>query len=670
MPAHPQFALLARSVAQGAQPSELLLELHREALAATGGGRSVILQRRGGSGHFIATSGRGFGDLGDVWLQGSWAAALARTTAPEHGEPTPHLSTLDDLTPLRERLGAARALIVPLTGPGPETFLIIADPIVPPEQAIAIGAGARVEFSLALELARLGREAAMHRRIQELLLGFSRGISATLSVAGALESLSTDTNALFGTRRASVWLHDRRNRALVLAASSDPVHAAGGGRVATEADTTASRGLRLERPEIAQEGNERVLIAPLRGWRRALGTVVIEGDPTELDDRQFVDAAYDLARQLSVALENVQLLEGVLQQRRLLEDTFNSLIELVVVVDNDLRVVQLNEAFAARVGQPRTDLREQPVADLVGAEMAAWLAAQDPASAAGEGAAPPAKQFTDDRLGGIFEATVTPLINQDGEPVGRVLVARDITEQTRLETEREALRQRLTQSEKLASLGQFVAGIAHEMNNPLQGVLGHLELLINTSEAARPVRPTLRRIYQEGERAAKIVRNLLVFTGSRRMSRRRVRVERVVARALASRAAALRRARIEVARQEAEGIPPVAGDALLLQQAFLNVLINAEHAIVATGEPGRIDVCVAPTASGAVRLTIRDTGAGIPPKILPRIFDPFFTTKEVGQGTGLGLAITYGIVQEHGGTIQAGNATEGGAQFVIELPSA
>jgi signal transduction histidine kinase len=266
---------------------------------------------------------------------------------------------------------------------------------------------------------------------------------------------------------------------------------------------------------------------------------------------------------------------------------------------------------------------------------------------------------------------VTPLINQDGDPVGRVLVARDITAQTRLESEREALRERLGQSEKLASLGQFVAGIAHEINNPLQGVLGHLELLIGTSDAARPVRPMLRRIYQEGDRAAKIVRNLLVFTGSRRMARQRVRIDRVLSRALASRSAARRRAHIEVSRHQADEVPDVAGDPLLLQQAILNILINAEHAITATSGQGRIETSVAASLDkGMVQVTIRDTGRGIPAEILPRIFDPFFTTKEVGQGTGLGLAITYGIVQEHGGTIQAANAPEGGASFVIELPAA
>jgi signal transduction histidine kinase len=208
------------------------------------------------------------------------------------------------------------------------------------------------------------------------------------------------------------------------------------------------------------------------------------------------------------------------------------------------------------------------------------------------------------------------------------------------------------------------------MNNPLQGVLGHLELLIDTSEAAKPVRPTLRRIYQEGDRAAKIVRNLLVFTGSQRMTRQQLRVERVLARALASRAASLRRSRVDVRRHVAPKLPPVSGDALLLQQALLNILINAEHAIAATGSGGRIEISIDAGRGGdSVRLVIEDSGPGIPPHILPRIFDPFFTTKEVGQGTGLGLAITYGIVQEHGGSIQAVNAPGGGARFTIELPA-
>ena len=151
------------------------------------------------------------------------------------------------------------------------------------------------------------------------------------------------------------------------------------------------------------------------------------------------------------------------------------------------------------------------------------------------------------------------------------------------------------------------------------------------------------------------------------MTRRRLRIDRVISRALASRRVALDRAGIAIVREFSEAVPTVAGDPLLLQQAFLNLLINAEHAIKSRGESGRIELATTATDDNVV-VTVRDTGTGIAADVLPRIFDPYFTTKEVGQGTGLGLAITYGIVQEHGGTIAVENAPGGGALFRITFP--
>jgi len=364
----------------------------------------------------------------------------------------------------------------------------------------------------------------------------------------------------------------------------------------------------------------------------------------------------------------VQLLEEILRQRRLLEDTFNSLVDLVVVTDRDLRIVEVNHAFASRVGVARAETIGRPLRDLVEEGTARWVETADPSPGPPTGGSEP---IEDARLGGTFLLTATPLINQDSQTIGRVLVARDITRQTRLEREREGLRARLAQSEKLASLGQFVAGIAHEMNNPLQGVLGHLELLIDTSEAALPVRRELRQIYLDADRAAKIVRNLLVFTGSHRMVRRRMQIDRVVTRMLASRKAALARSGIEIHRTQGKDLAPVLVDPLLLHQALLNILINAEHALADHARPiRRIDVTTETNAArDRVCVIIRDTGSGIAPDTLPMVFDPFFTTKEVGQGTGLGLAITYGIVQEHEGTITAGNAPDGGAMFTVDLPA-
>jgi PAS domain S-box-containing protein len=516
------------------------------------------------------------------------------------------------------------------------------------------------------ERGRLEREVRIHKRLRELLLVFSQGVSSDLGLNAALESLTPEIREILGAETVEIWLHERRDRRLVLAASSgtaeaDPVSI-------EDTEHHAVEGLRLERPTLRDDR----MIAPLRGWRRALGTLVIARSrkPTKrahLDDAEFLEFGLELARQLSVGIENVQLLDDILGQRRLLEDTFNSLVDLVAVMDRDLRIVQTNEAFAARVGLKRTDVMRRPFSELVGRETLAYVEAAD----TWQGVIPAVQRRVDDEeLDGTFLLTATPLRTQDGQTRGRVLVARDITQQARLEAERALLRERLTQAEKLASLGQFVAGIAHEMNNPLQGVLGHLELLIDMTEAAKPVKRELKQIYQEADRAAKIVRNLLVFAGSHRVAREKVPVERILTRAIASRRAALKAADIRIVRRQGERLPPLYCDPAQLQQAFLNILINAEHALAEGAHGRRIDVTTSARTGRHVTITIRDTGPGIPADVMPRIFDPFFTTKDVGRGTGLGLAITYGIVQEHGGTITVSNAPDGGAVFQIDLPAA
>jgi two-component system sensor histidine kinase HupT/HoxJ len=143
----------------------------------------------------------------------------------------------------------------------------------------------------------------------------------------------------------------------------------------------------------------------------------------------------------------------------------------------------------------------------------------------------------------------------------------------------------------------------------------------------------------------------------------------VLHKVVALRAPTFRAQDIEVVRHYDDKLPRVQSDPLLLHQAFLNIVMNAEQAVAATGRGGRIEITTSVTRSGdRIIATVRDTGAGIPADALPRIFEPFYTTKEVGKGTGLGLAIAYGIVQEHGGQIVAANHPDGGALFTVELP--
>src|SRR4051794_32742106 len=211
---------------------------------------------------------------------------------------------------------------------------------------------------------------SLHEALRDLPLLFSRGVSASLSLATALQTVARQICDLIGARRTDLWVHDRRARELELTATSDP-SVAPGVRVSTDDPThPASRGMRVDRAQFV--GSE--LVAPLRGWRRALGTVVIEGfESARVDRDQVIEFAHELGRQLSVGIENIQLLDEVLRQRRLLEDTFNSLVDLVAVVDRDLRIVETNEAFAARVHVPRRDLTQRAIADFVAPETATWI---------------------------------------------------------------------------------------------------------------------------------------------------------------------------------------------------------------------------------------------------------------------------------------------------------
>jgi transcriptional regulator with PAS, ATPase and Fis domain len=294
---------------------------------------------------------------------------------------------------------------------------------------------------------------------------------------------------------------------------------------AQDAFAPAAAALRHARAEVTSPADEATatVTVPLRGCRRALGTIVFEGVRVETGgELDLLDRADEVGRQLSSAIETLQLLDEVMRSRLELENTFDSIWHLVVVTDRHGCIVQVNEAFANRVGKSRAVLLEQPVADHVGSDLAAWLAEHEAGGVRSETEAGSSREIVDPVLKGAFMVTLTDLIDQDRQRIGTVLVARALTPQSKLETEREELRRRLTQSEKLVALGQFVAGIAHELNNPLQGVLGHLELPRVTGVLPKTLRKEIQTIYREADRAAKIVRNLLVFAGSRRLTRRAV----------------------------------------------------------------------------------------------------------------------------------------------------
>ena len=247
-------------------------------------------------------------------------------------------------------------------------------------------------------------------------------------------------------------------------------------------------------------------------------------------------------------------------------------------------------------------------------------------------------------------------------------LVRDVSERKKLDDETRDIYHQLLQAEKMAALGQTVSGVAHELNNPLATILSWAERL-SQRQLEEPVRRGLETILSESERAARIVRNLLTFARKRQTTRAMVDVNQVVRETLALRAYEQRVTNVAVIDALAAGLPQVFADQHQVQQVLLNLVINAEQAMLAANGRGTIVVRTWHDANQeSVVLEINDDGPGIPDELQPKIFDPFFTTKEVGKGTGLGLTVAYAIVQEHGGRIRLESPAGHGASFYVELP--
>ncbi len=225
----------------------------------------------------------------------------------------------------------------------------------------------------------------------------------------------------------------------------------------------------------------------------------------------------------------------------------------------------------------------------------------------------------------------------------------------------------LLQAGKLAAVGQLVAGVAHELNNPLAIVMGQANLLKFKSPDPL-VADKAEKILRGAARAARIVKELQTFARPHPAQLTAVQLTDVLGRVVALRQETCRVSGILVEKEISPGVPPVWADAQQLEQVVLNLLLNAEQALAKSVDRPRVMLRLT-AGTGVVRLTVSDTGPGIAPEILPRIFEPFFTTRPVGQGTGLGLAISYGIVQAHRGRIWAESAPGQGATFIVEFPA-
>jgi len=412
----------------------------------------------------------------------------------------------------------------------------------------------------------------------------------------------------------------------------------------------SARGEILERAPITS-----ALAEPVVYHERLIGVIAASSaEPGRRFLEEDLRALRLLANPAAIAIENARLFGEVSRVKSEWENTFDATVELIAVLDPSRRVVRANRAFLQRHAAIPGGVLGRTCRELAGE---AADCGQRCCLALG-------RAVTEEREtaeGAAYLQTCSPFRSDQGEPLGIVQISTDVTAQRRLQ-------QQLVQSEKMAAMGRLISGVAHELNNPLAAVSGMAQLLLLGTEEAS-LRESLSIITGEADRAAKIVRNLLSFARPHRPDRRAVSIHNLIENALALRAYALNVQNVRITRLYADDVPPVHTDPQRIQQAILNLLVNAEQAVTERRGGGEIAVrtSVHPSRS-RVLLRVEDDGPGIPRELLDKVFDPFFTTRPPGGGAGLGLSVCHSIVAEHGGSIRAGNRPQGGAWFEMELP--
>lgn len=408
-----------------------------------------------------------------------------------------------------------------------------------------------------------------------------------------------------------------------------------------------------------------ILQVPLTVGDQVIGVLAVDNrttDRTFSEDDQYLLAT--LADYAAIAIENARLYEQVRLSEQRYKGLFANAYDLIFTLDRELRIASINRVGEQLTGYSADELVGRALQALCTAE--SWGAARPLMRTLLEGrGVQPFELELARRDGEAVYVEVSAQLIQNGVGVkGIHCIARDLTVRRRLE-------QQLVQSEKLSAIGQLVAGVAHELNNPLTSVSGYAQLLLRDKRLPEEPRQDIEQIHAQAERAAKIVQNLLIFAREHKPERRMVSINEALRSALALQNYQLKVDNIGIVQELDTSLPATTADGHQLQQVFLNLITNARHAMAEKGGRGTLTLrtsLVQGEGGEQIKVEVGDTGVGIPERDLQRIFNPFYTTKPVGQGTGLGLSICFGIVKEHDGHIWAESQLGAGTRVSITLP--
>jgi PAS domain S-box-containing protein len=413
-----------------------------------------------------------------------------------------------------------------------------------------------------------------------------------------------------------------------------------------------------------------------------MGTIAVlglgrtgEGDFLSSEDMELLES---LAGYIAIAIQNAQLyrrLEQKIFDFECLRDFNENIVESINIgvfaVDLNDCIESWNAQMEVMYATPRAEALRRHVSAVFSPELQAEFD-----RLRGEQGVCTLYKFrlpTPTGEARTANITIAPLLNRDFQAVGRIIIVDDITDRINMETQ-------LAQAEKLSSIGLLAAGVAHEVNTPLAVISSYTQMLgkqllsrqlaLDTDTRDR-LQPVLEKITQQTFRASEIVNGLLNFSRLGSVEFAQVDVNAMVRDTVLLLEHQMRSSGVAVELNLVEGLPAIAGNRGKLQQVLVNLILNARDAMPANS--GRVNLSTS-AASKGVEIRVADNGVGMPEEVVRKIYDPFFTTKSnpaEGQrkGTGLGLAVTYGIVQEHSGTIEVSSTVGEGTVFRLEFPA-